>query len=173
MTRLLLATRKFSVEERTYPRPDGSPIVRQVVVHPGAVVILPLIDEPRIIMIHNFRYSVEEELLELPAGTIDPGEHPDVTAARELEEETGYRAARIAPLVRFYSSPGITNERMHAYVATDLRHVGARPEETERIRVEIFPLDTVRDLLRHGRIRDGKTIATLGTFFAQGANAER
>lgn len=173
MNKLLLTTCKFSVEERSYPGADGSPIVRQVVIHPGAVVVLPLLDERRIVMIHNYRYSVDEELLELPAGTIDPGEHPANTAVRELEEETGYRAARFALLARFYSSPGITNELMHAFIANDLRHVGAHPEDTERIRVEVLPLDTVRDLLRQGRIRDGKTIATLGTFFAQRADAER
>lgn len=167
MHKQLLATRVFSVERRTHPRPDGEPITRDVVVHPGAVVVLPIASEGKIIMIRNHRLTVEEELWELPAGTREPNEAPIDTARRELEEETGYRAGRMDPLVEFYTSPGICTELMHAFVATDLTLVGQNLEPGEQIVVESLSFAEVERRLVDGRFRDGKTIATLGTYFAR------
>ena len=163
----LVSTRLFSVEHRVYPSEDGDPIERDVVVHPGAVVVLPLLDRRRLVMIRNFRYTVQERLWELPAGTMDAGEAPLDTARRELEEETGYRAAAMRALTEFYTSPGILTERMHAFVATDLTWVGHQLEASERIEVETVALDEVRRRLIAGEFRDGKTIAVLGMYFAQ------
>ena len=91
MRKRLLTTCLFRVEQRVYHRPGQEPISRDVIVHPGAVVILPILNDRRIVMIRNYRYTVEEELRELPAGTIEPEEEPIETARRELEEETGTR----------------------------------------------------------------------------------
>src|SRR5262245_33553109 len=120
MRQLLLRTSKFDVERRKLVRPNGREVTREVVAHPGAVVLLPLLDDGRIVMIRNFRHAVDEELLELPAGTREPDESAETTALRELEEETGYRAARVEALFEFFPSPGVLTELMQVYVATRL-----------------------------------------------------
>ena len=163
----LLLTPLFSVERRTYTRTDGGRFERDVVVHPGAVVILPLLDGPRVVMIRNYRYSVERELLELPAGTREPNELLVVTAHRELEEETGYRAESMIPLVEFFPSPGMLSERMYVFVARGLSFVGQRLQENEKITVETFDLPAVRRMLIDRTLEDGKSIAALGTFLLQ------
>ncbi len=167
MHKQLLSTGRFTVEQRVHPGPGDEPIVREVVVHPGAVVILPILDEGRIVMIRNHRLTVGRELWELPAGTRETGEEPIETARRELEEEAGFRAARVVPLIEFYTSPGICTELMHAFVATDLSPVGQRLESGERIAVETLSTAEVRRRLVAGEFKDGKTIAVLGTYFAR------
>ncbi len=152
---------KFDVELRNVPTHDGGTAVREVVVHPGAVVVLPLLDDGRIVMIRNHRFAVDETLWELCAGTLEAGEEPIVTAARELIEETGYAAGRIEPLTVFFTSPGICDERMFAFVASDLTLVGQQLETTEQIEVELLTRQEVKTLVRSGDIRDGKTLATL------------
>lgn len=118
-------------------------------------------------MIRNYRYTVRRELLELPAGTIEPGEEPAGTARRELEEETGYRAADLRPLTSFYTSPGIVNERMYAFAAHDLSYVGQNLQGAECISTEIVDLDQVRNMLLEGTLLDGKTIAVLGRYLLE------
>lgn len=161
---ILLTAKKFSVERRTLRDPNGKTIEREVVVHPGAVVILPVLDRKRIVMIRNFRYSVNEELLELPAGTAEPDEPAIETARRELEEETGYRAETMTPLAEFYASPGVMTELMRAFVAEGLTKIEQRLEADERIKVEVVTVARAREMLAKGELRDGKTMATLGMF---------
>lgn len=134
---------------------------REAVVHPGAAVILPLFDDGSVAMIRNVRFAVDETLWELPAGTLEPDEDPAVCAARELTEETGYRAERIDKLTEFYSSPGICTERMHAYLARGLTHVGQDLDATEQIEVEVIAWDRTMQMVQAGEVRDGKTIAAL------------
>ena len=167
MHELLLSTSRFNVERQVFAGTDGRSVVREVVVHPGAVVILPIIDARRIVMIRNYRHTVEQELWELPAGTAEPNEAPIETARRELEEEAGYRAGTMAPLTEFFTSPGVLTERMFAFVATELQPVEQRLEVGERIVAEIVELDRARQWLINGELRDGKTIAALGTYFAR------
>jgi len=155
----------FSVERREYPRPEGGLIRRDVVVHPGAVAILPVLDAGRIVLIHNYRLPVGRELLELPAGTLEAGETPEQCALRELEEETGYRASRVEPLCEFYTTPGICTERMWVFVAGGLTPTQQRLQGNEQIRVEVADIGRVRGMLRTGTIEDGKTIAALGIYF--------
>jgi ADP-ribose pyrophosphatase len=155
----------FSVEHRVYTHGGPKEVARDVVVHPGAVVILPILSNGRIVMIRNYRYTVERELWELPAGTLEPDEEPIDTARRELEEETGYRADRVEPLMQFYSSPGFCTEWMHAFVATGLTEVGQKLQGTERIVPEPIDGGEVRARLLRGEFVDGKTVAVLGRYF--------
>ena len=164
----LLEAKKFRVEQWELVR-NGRQVVRQIVVHPGAVVILPLLDDEHVVAIHNYREAVGGELFELPAGTLETSEPPVECATRELQEETGYRAAKIEPLVEFFTTPGICTELMHAFVARDLTPVGTNLDETEQIRTEIVTLADCRKLIRQGKIKDGKTIATLATYFMKQA----
>ena len=157
----------FRLERRAYRRSTGGSVERDVVVHPGAVTVVPILGDDRIVMIRNRRFAVERELLELPAGTLEAGESPLACAARELEEETGYRAARITPLCEFYTTPGICTERMYVFVARDLVPTEQNLKDGEEIRVCVHRMDEVRCMLSHGELSDGKTIAALGTLFVQ------
>jgi len=152
--------RRFRVERRRFEL-DGRPHAHDIVVHPGAAVALPLLDDGRVVLIRNRRIAVDQELIELPAGTLDPGESPLECAGRELAEETGYRAGCLRPLVTLYSSPGIMTERMYAFLATQLQPGPAARESTEQIVVVEMPLDEVLSAIHAGRITDGKTVATV------------
>jgi ADP-ribose pyrophosphatase len=157
---------KFSVDVVRRPRRGGGFAQREVVLHPGAVVVLGLLPDDRIVLIRNERFAVGKTLLELPAGTLEPPEPPEACAARELIEETGYQAGRLETMTRFYTSPGICTELMHAFLATDLKPVGQSLEETEQITVEPTALGEALEHVRRGRIQDAKTIATLLYFKA-------
>ena len=152
---------RFDVDTVQLPERSGATVQREVVVHPGAVTILPLLDDGRIVMIHNERFAVGETLWELPAGTLERGESPDVTAAREIREETGYRAGRIEHLLDFYTTPGFCNEKMYAYVARDLKQVGQELDDSEQITVEVVTEADLRAMMHDNIIRDGKTLTVL------------
>lgn len=140
---------------------------KEFVAHPGAVVILPILDEEHIVMIRNYRFAVGKELWELPAGTLEPGELPEETAARELVEETGYQADSIQFLTEFFTSPGICNERMYAYVAKGLHFIGQHLDDTEQIVVEVLKWDQIWRMIREGIICDAKTLTTLLFFTSE------
>jgi ADP-ribose pyrophosphatase len=152
---------KFAVDRVNVTARDGREVQRELVAHPGAVIVLPLTDDRQVVMIRNERFAVGQELWELCAGTLEPGEPPIECARRELIEETGYQATAVKPLCTFYTSPGFTDELMHAFVATGLTEVGQQLEPTERIEVERLPTADVLQMIRDGRIVDGKTIVTL------------
>ena len=134
---------------------------REVVVHPGAVVVLPFLPDGRVLLIRNYRYAIGQNLVELPAGTMERNEDPINCAGRELLEETGYTAGRLKPLSHFYTSPGILSERMYAFAAYDLERGTAAPEEGEEIQPMPVAWEEAIDMVRTGDIQDGKTIATL------------
>lgn len=134
---------------------------RELVVHPGAAVILPLLPDGRVVMIRNQRFSVGEELWELPAGTLEEGEEPAACASRELEEETGFRSRQITPLLEFYSSPGFCTERLYAFLAEDLESASQNLDPGESIQVELLSMNRILQMIRDNQIRDGKTITTL------------
>ena len=134
---------------------------REVIVHPGAVVVLAFRGDGKILLIRNRRYAVDQTLLELPAGTLEKDEDPMNCAGRELLEETGYLAGRLVPLGSFFTSPGILSEKMYAFAAYDLEQGKAALEEYEEIEVEPTPFDEAIEMIQDGRIHDGKTIATL------------
>jgi ADP-ribose pyrophosphatase len=143
--------------------PDGSVGVREVVRHAGAVVVLPLLDDGRIVLVRQFRYPVGETVLELPAGTLEEGEEPRQCGARELEEETGFSTDSIHELGDFFSTPGFSDELLHSVVATDLLPVrgGARPDRDEHIEQTILTVEEVLERARRGDLRDAKSLATL------------
>jgi ADP-ribose pyrophosphatase len=165
---------KFDLEMAEWAGPSGRLIRREVVRHPGAVIILPLLEgvgrPPRLVLIRNFRVPLGRELLELPAGTLGKGEAPAACAARELEEETGYRAggagaaggaASLAPLARFYTSPGLSDELMHAFVARGLTHVGQKLEEDERVAPAVMDAAEALAMAEDGRLMDAKSMLVL------------
>ncbi|MDH3583561.1 MAG: NUDIX hydrolase [Phycisphaerae bacterium] len=131
-----------------------------MIVHPGAVVVLAAPTPQEVLLIRNCRHGLGKILWELPAGTLEAGEQPAACAARELQEETGYHAERIEPLCRFYSTPGICTEQMHAFLATGLQEVGQALEPGEHIEVECLPFARVLAMIRSGEVEDAKTIAT-------------
>jgi ADP-ribose pyrophosphatase len=141
--------------------PDGQTVRRDLILHPGGVVILPVLDAEHICLIRNRRFAVEQELWELPAGTLDPGEEPLLTAQRELREETGYEARQWRKLLHFYPSPGFLNEVLHVYLAQDLTAGLAEPEAGEELQAHTVPFAQALAWTRDGTITDGKTLIAL------------
>jgi ADP-ribose pyrophosphatase len=134
---------------------------REVCAHPGAVVVLPFLDDKTILLIRTKRYAVGQILIELPAGTLEKGEPPINCAGRELLEETGYLARRIKPIGSFFTSPGILSEKMHAFAAYDLLKQHPALEEGEEIEVHSVLFDQAIAMIKTGEIADGKSIVTL------------
>lgn len=157
----LLEARRFRVVSLEYRDRGGRQHVRQIVRHPGAVTILPLVDDDHVCLIRNYRAGVDQTLLELPAGTLEPGEDPQHTAVRELQEETGYQAGRMELLCEFYTSPGVLDELMRLYVATDLTPGPQHLDSGEEIELEVVDWATCMRLVREGAIRDGKSLVGL------------
>jgi len=160
-SRVLLEDRRFRVVEQTLVGRDGRPRTRRIIRHPGAVVILPVLDDGRVCLIENFRATVGKTLLELPAGTLEPGEDPLDAAHRELAEETGYRAGAMELLTTFYSSPGVMDEKMFLYQATGLRSGPTALESGEEIAPRLSTWEEALTMIGDGRIEDAKTIAGL------------
>lgn len=158
---LLLQTSRFRVVRTTRTLPGGGVRRREIVRHPGAVVILPLVDDDHVCLIRNYRVAAGRTLVELPAGTLEPPEPPADTARRELAEETGYQAADWQFLHAFYLSPGILDERMHLYVARGLTAGPSAREPGEEIENLIVPWSQAVDWAVSGQIEDAKTIVAL------------
>lgn len=160
-SRHLLATDRFSVEEVTRQLPDGRTSTRAIVRHSGAVAVIPLVSPDQVCLIRNYRVSVEQTLLEIPAGTLEPHEPPLETARRELREETGYEAASLRQIAWFYLSPGVVDERMTLFVAEGLTPGPAARESGEEIENLVVPWNEAIGLIFAGEITDAKTIAAL------------
>jgi ADP-ribose pyrophosphatase len=157
--RRVYSGRVLSLEVDRVRLEDGTETVREVIRHPGAVVIVPLIGED-VLLVRQFRYATGEKLVELPAGTLAPGEEPDACARRELAEETGYATAALTHMASFYSAPGFCDELVHCFRAERLEPApGVRGDEDERIEVVRLPLTTVATMIHGGAIRDTKTVA--------------
>ena len=159
--------RLLEVRVETRERADGSRVRREVVTHPGAVAILALDDDDRLALVRQFRAPAGRSLLEIPAGTLDrdPGtgaaEDPDAAARRELEEETGLRAARWERLAGFWTAPGFATEFMHLYLATGLEPAGsdrAGPDEDEHLELVRLPWREAVAAVEGGELTDAKTM---------------
>ena len=164
---VLLRAARFTVNAMTMTDKHGNQVMREVIRHPGAVVLLPILEDGSIVMIENYRRTVDQTLLELPAGTIEVGEPPELTAPRELIEETGYRAGKMTKVHEFYSCPGICDELMHLYVATELVAGAPDREATEQIENRIVSRDEVRSVIKTGQVRDAKSLVGLYWYLTQ------
>ncbi|MGE5323361.1 MAG: NUDIX hydrolase [Actinomycetota bacterium] len=154
----------FSVVSQQVEEPDGIQVRRDIVEHPGSIVILAVDDSrktPRVLLERQYRHAAGGRLWELPAGSLDPGEAPLPAAKRELLEETGYSASKWRKVLYFYVSPGFLTESMQVFLATGLKKGMAQPEEDERIAVRFFPLKQAVRMASSGKIIDAKTIAPL------------
>jgi ADP-ribose pyrophosphatase len=147
--------------------PSGRVAVREVVKHPGGVVVVPVMDDGRLLLVRQFRYPLRTFILEFPAGKLDSGQTPIETAKRELEEETGYVAGNMHPEFSFCTSPGFCDEVIHLFVATKLTRTAQRLEEGEHITVESYTVDECLRMIGQGAIADAKTI--LGLLWYRGA----
>jgi ADP-ribose pyrophosphatase len=158
---ILYQSKRFHIERVIQTTPDGREHEREIVRHPGAVVVLPILPDGRVVFVKNFRVAVGETLIELPAGTLDHDEPPPKTAVRELAEETGYRAGKIEHLLTFCMSPGILDEKMHLFLATDLTPGETALEAGEDIETFLCPWPDAWELVRSGKIHDAKSLVGL------------
>jgi len=160
-TRRVYDGRVLSLDVDDVEEPGGVRAIREVVRHRGSVATLAVHDDGRVVLIRQYRYPVDQPVWELPAGRVDPGESALEGARRELEEETGLRAARIEAMGVFYTTPGFCDETMHLFRATGLTQGPPRPEADERIEVYTCALEEARSMIGTGAICEGKTLVAL------------
>ena len=153
--------RLLHVRRDTVRLPDGGLATREYVVHPGAVLIVPVLRDGRLVVERQYRYPVGRVLIEFPAGKLDPGEAELATAQRELAEEAGFAAGKWTTLGRVHSVVGYSNEAIDLYVAEELTHVGAKLDAGEFLEILTMSLDEMLAALDRGEITDAKTVAAL------------
>ncbi len=151
--------RVFAVRRDRVIEPTGLEATREVIAHPGSVVVLPVFSDDRILLIRQYRYAARQFLWELVAGRKDDGENFVQGAHRELAEETGYTARRMRPFLDVFPTPGFLEEHMVIFLAEGLQKGEARPEADERITTRVFTLAEAKLWIRSGKIRDAKSIA--------------
>lgn len=140
---------------------NGKTVRREVVEHPGGVCILPVDSDNCCYMVRQYRYPVGRSMLEAPAGKLEYGEDPEECAARELSEETGFDSGKLVYLGRFYTSPGISTECLHIYLALDLKKGSMHLDEDEFLNVEKHSLSSLLKMVMNGEIQDGKTATAI------------
>src|SRR5712672_1742925 len=155
----------FGVRRDEVVEPGGVCAVREVITHPGSVVVLPVFPDGRILLIRQYRYATRQYLWELVAGRIDAGESVRAAAARELIEETGYRAKAFRVFLNMFPTPGFLEERMYILLAEKLTAGQAQPEEDERITAKAFRREDLEEMIRKNLLRDAKTVAGLLYYF--------
>jgi len=155
----------FGIRRDEVIEPSGVRATREVVTHPGSVVVLPVLPDGRILLIRQYRHATRQYLWELVAGRMDPGETPKVAAARELIEETGYRAKRMRVFLDVFPTPGFLEERMFILLAEGLTAGEAEPEEDEKIVSHAYNRRQLEEMIHRGRLRDAKTIAGILFYF--------
>jgi ADP-ribose pyrophosphatase len=159
--RLIYRGVKIDLALQQVVRTDGTTAEREIVIHRGAVALLPMVDDHHVCLIQNQRFAVGKTLIEVPAGTIDEGETPAQTAERELVEETGYRAGRIRQIREWYVSPGFLTERMYLFLCDDLKPGPPRHEPDEKLEPMVVPWEQALAMVDDGRIEDAKTLLAL------------
>ena len=148
---------------------SGNKGIREIAIHPGGAVVVPVKDDGKIILVKQFRYPLQKTLIELPAGKLDKGEDPLVCATRELEEETGYKAKQIKKLGEIYTAPGYCTEILHIYSASGLIPGDHNREEGEHgMEILEYSLDEIENMIRNGEITDAKTI--VGIYYLKNLN---
>jgi len=155
----------FGIRRDKVIEPSGVRATREVITHPGSVVVLPVLADGRILLIQQYRHATRQYLWELVAGRIDPGETPKAAAARELIEETGYRAKRFRIFLDIFPTPGFLEERMFILLAEGLTAGKAEPEEDEKIISRSHDRKQLEEMIRGGKLRDAKSIAGILFYF--------
>jgi ADP-ribose pyrophosphatase len=155
----------FGIRRDEVIEPSGVRTTREVITHPGSVVVLPVLPDGRIVLIQQYRYAARQYLWELVAGRIDPGETPKKAAARELIEETGFRAKRFRVFLDVFPTPGFLEERMFILLAEGLTAGEAEPEEDEKIISRAYTRKQLEEMIRGGKLRDAKSIAGILFYF--------
>jgi ADP-ribose diphosphatase len=173
-SRRIYSGRIINLDIDTVRFPNGSTGELEMIRHPGASAIVPFLgdpmgDDPQILLLKQYRYAADEFLYEVPAGRLDAGEEPLDCARRELMEETGCEAERMEHLYTFYTTPGFTDEKIHAFMAVGLTRGESRPETDEFITVETMTLSHALGLIKKGEIKDAKT--ALSILYAAGFKA--
>jgi ADP-ribose pyrophosphatase len=151
--------RVFGVRRDLVREPGGVRATREVITHPGSVVVLPVTGDGKIVMIRQYRHAARQYLWELVAGRVDEGETVKEAAARELKEETGYRAKRLTEFLDVFPTPGFLEERMHILLAEGLTAGKAEPEADEKIISRVYGVAELKRMMRARKLRDGKSIA--------------
>ncbi|MEO0293660.1 MAG: NUDIX hydrolase [candidate division WOR-3 bacterium] len=146
---------------------DGTKTFREYVSHPGAVAALPFINESEIILVRQYRYPVNEVLLEIPAGTIEEGESPIQTIQRELQEEINYKPGKLEKIGDIYLTPGYSNEIIHLFKASDLIPCSLKRPSEEKIEIVKIKIEDVVKKINKGEIKDGKTIIAILAFISR------
>lgn len=149
----------FGLRRDEVIEPTGLRARREVITHPGSVVVLPVLDDGRIVMIRQYRHATRQYLWELVAGRKEPEETPKQGAARELLEETGYRAKRFKVFLDVFPTPGFLEERMYLVLAEGLKAGEAQPEEDEKIEVRAYKMKELTEMIKKGRLKDAKSVA--------------
>ena len=142
-------------------REDDVVYTREIITHPGSAVIVPVFDDNSVALVRQYRHPAQKYLLEIPAGSLAPGEDPEIGARRELEEEIGVLAGKVEKLTEFYVSPGFLGEKMHVYLATDFTATKQNLEEDELLKIERIAISSIGEMLKNGVIEDAKTIIGL------------
>ena len=144
--------------------PNGQPCKREIIEHSGGSCVL-YVEDGKILLVRQYRYAYGESLYEIPAGKLEKGEDPILAASRELEEEAGVKAKELKLLYMTYPTPGYTNEKIYIYRAYGGEKVSAHLDEDEFLEAEYIPVETVKEMLKNGEIRDAKTIIALQAYF--------
>ncbi|MFN0083834.1 MAG: NUDIX hydrolase [Blastocatellia bacterium] len=167
MPRELIGTEKifrgavFDVDRDRLREENGQEISRDVVRHPGGAGGLPLFDDGRVALVRQYRHPAGRDLLEIPAGRVEPGESAELCAAREIEQEIGFRAGRMQKLAEFYSTPGFCEERLYVYLATGLTMTAQNLDHDEMVEIVYLPMREAVRMAERGEIEDSKSIIAL------------
>jgi ADP-ribose pyrophosphatase len=151
----------FDVRSDEVRNPDGRMMQVDVIQHGGAVVLLPIDEKKRLWLVRQYRHPITESLLELPAGTIEPGEEPETCAYRECREEIGMAPGRLTKLGEFYLAPGYSSEKAILFLAEELTHAPLSPDDDEDLHVEKYTLNQLWELIATAQLKDGKTLASV------------
>lgn len=151
----------FTVAEDTIRFPDGKEAKWDVLLHSGATAVVPIDNEGNIILVEQYRCIEDGNILEIPAGKLEKGEDPIICAARELEEETGYKAKRLIPVCKIYSAVGFSDEAIRIYAAVGLEPGKQNLDEDEYVEIKKFSIQEIIDMIFQGKIKDSKTIAAV------------
>lgn len=161
MTKSIYQGRVLNLSLETVTLPNGETVELEIIHHPGAAAVVPMKDAKTVLLVRQYRHAAGGYMLEIPAGKLDHGENPRDCAARELEEEIGFRASSLEPVISFFTTPGFTDEVIHVFLATGLMPGRQNLGRDEVLHVIELPLERAIEQIDEGVIRDGKTIAGL------------